>query len=80
MIFIITNTKSFLESSDYTKSIPKYIFYKYFWLKQSDMIFQFDLWLFLLTKTYKTERKIILILIIINHRKGPKIDFLKRKV
>ena len=43
MIFIITNTKSFLESSDYTKSIPKYIFYKYFWLKQSDMIFQFGL-------------------------------------
>ena len=80
MIFIMTSTKSFLESSDYTKSIPKYLFYKSIWMKQSDIIFQFGLWLFFLAKTDKTERKIILMLTIINDRKGHEIYFIKRKV
>ena len=71
MIFIITNTKSFLESSDYTKSIPKYLFYISIWMKQSDIIFQFGFLLFFLTKTDKTGRKIILMLTIIKVQKGP---------
>ena len=57
-ILIKTNTKSFLESSDYTKSIPKYHFYKSIWMKQSDIIFQFGLWIFFHAKTDKTETKL----------------------
>ena len=80
MIFVIANTKSFLDSSDYTKSIPKYLFYKSIWMKQSDIILQFGLWLFFLAKIDKTERKTILRLTIINDRKAHEICFLKRKV
>ena len=49
-------------------------------MKQSDIIFQFGLWLFFLTKTDKTERKIVLLLTIINAGKEHEIYFLKRKV
>ena len=80
MICTIANTKSFLESSGYTKSISKYLFYKSIWMKQSDIIFQFGLWLFFLTKTDKTERKIVLLLTIINDGKEHEIYFSKRKV
>ena len=69
MIFIIRNTKPFLESSDYVKSIPKYLFHKSIWMKQSDIIFQFGLWLFFLTKTDKTEREVTLMMTIRNDRK-----------
>ena len=79
-MFIVTNTKSFLESSYYTKFIPNYIFYKSIWIKQSDMISQFGLRLLFLTKPDKTERNTILMLTIINDRKGPEIYFLKRKM
>ena len=78
-IFIVTNAKSFLKRSDYTKSIPKYLFYKSIWMKQSDIIFQFGLWLFFLTKTDKKERKIILMLTIINDRMRHEIYFLREK-
>ena len=40
-------------------------------MKQSDIIFQFGFLLFFLTKTDKTERKIILKLTIIKVQKGP---------
>ena len=79
MIFVIAKTKSFLDSSDYTKSIPKYHFYKSIWMKQSDIIFQFGLWLFFLAKIDKTERKLILMLTMVNNRKAHEIYFLKRK-
>ena len=40
-------------------------------MKQPDIIFQFGFLLFFLTKTDKTERKIILMLTIIKDQKGP---------